>query len=532
MKPKYIKYFFSIIVVILIGLAIYFIYQQEKQTPENTVVEEKVEEAPILTDLRLGIVGYDTMNPILSKNRNVQELSRLVFEPLLTFDENYKLQPCLATEWSKTGDTSYVLKLRQDVKWQDGSNFTAADVKFTIDRLKEIPSIYAYNVQHVVAVDIIEDYLIKITVDGSIAFFEYNLTFPILCQQFYLEQDFQTTAKNNLPMGTGIFKVSSNEGGKITLKKNQNWWNRQEKEPKLETINVTLYNSMGEVYNAFKTGNVDLFSTNSTNLEQYIGTIGFHKKEYKGRQQDFLAINSNHPLLSRKEVRQAFNYTIDKNSIVANVFAGQYYTYDFPLEILSWVYSSQTNSAGYNPEQAKQVLLEAGWEYKNNTWQKVENYKTLRLNFNLIVQNNNATRVAVAESIKSNLDAIGIKLNLIKVSDNQYSNYLENKNYELLLTGNNLPLAPDVSTYFGANNLLNYQNEEASIILNDMPNIFDETLLKEKVKKLADIYKNEVPCISLYTNKNTVIYSQNLMGDITPNCYNIFYHIENWYRQY
>lgn len=533
MKQNYLKYIFLAVVIILIGLAIFFVYRDKKEEQNQTNVVEKEEEEPtILTEIRLPIVGYDTMNPILSNNRNVQDYARLVFDSLLTFDENYHLQPCLATEWSKSGDTSYLLKLRRDVKWQDGSAFTAADVKFTIDRLKETPSIYANNVQHVIQVDIIDDYTIKITVDMPISFFEYNLTFPILSNRFYLEQDFQTTEKNALPMGTGMYKVYQNDASIIVLKKNQNYWNIKEKDAKIDTITINKYTSMGEVYNEFKLGNVDLVTTQTLNLEEYVGTIGFNKKEYKGREQDFLALNCTQNVLSHKEVRQAISYAIDKNSIIANVYNGKYEICDFPLDFGMWCYESESNSSGYNPDQAKQVLIEAGWTYQNNSWRKVENYRTLRLSFNLVVNSDNQNRVAVAEIIKQNLENIGIKINIIKASNQQYQNYLNNKNYDMILTGNYLPLSPDLSTYFGENNISNFQNEEASSILKDLTSVAGDDVFKEKVKRLYEIYKTEVPAISLYLNKNTVIYSQNLIGDVTPNCYQIFYHIENWYRQY
>lgn len=108
---------------------------------------------------------------------------------------------------------------------------------------------------------------------------------------------------------------------------------------------------------------------------------------------------------------------------------------------------------------------------------------------------------------------------------------LENRNYELIIGGTNIGLSPELDTYLGDNNIANYTNEEVKTILNDIANIKDESLLKEKYKKLAEIYKNESPYKSLYMNKKTIIYSSKLMGDVTPNSYNIFYNIENWYKE-
>ena len=125
------------------------------------------------------------MNPILSNNKNVQDISKLIYDPLITLTADYKLEGCLAKEWAKQNDNSYLIKLRENVRWSDGERFTSEDVRFTIDRLKDTTSIYSYNVEHVTQVEIVDDYTLKITLDKEIPFFEYNLTFPILSKKLF-----------------------------------------------------------------------------------------------------------------------------------------------------------------------------------------------------------------------------------------------------------------------------------------------------------------------------------------------------------
>ena len=58
----------------------------------------------------------------------------------------------------------------------------------------------------------------------------------------------------------------------------------------------------------------------------------------------------------------------------------------------------------------------------------------------------------------------------------------------------------------------------------------DENILQEKYKRLIEIYKEDIPYISLYSNKYVVAYNSGLVGDISPNWYNLFYGIEGWYK--
>ena len=201
-----------------------------------------------------------------------------------------------------------------------------------------------------------------------------------------------------------------------------------------------------------------------------------------------------------------------------------------PLDYGSWIYQEQDASAGYNPDQAKKILIDGGWSYKSNYWQKIENYKTQRLQLNLAVKASDSTRVAVAQNIAAQLENQGIHVNIVQLSDDQYYNSINVKNYDMILCSINLSLTPDLTTFFGDNNIANYQNDEVRSIMEEVKNTTDENTLVNKYKRLAEIYKEDVPYISLYNNKFTVAYNTGLKGDVTPNWYNVFYHIADWYK--
>ena len=141
------------------------------------------------------------------------------------------------------------------------------------------------------------------------------------------------------------------------------------------------------------------------------------------------------------------------------------------------------------------------------------------------------TRVKIAEEIKKELENVGIKVSIEQISDTQYQKYLANHQYEILLTGVNTSLSPDLSGFLGESNLANYENEEIKQILQELNNITEENLQKEKYKRILEIYQKEVPYIGLYRNQDIVAYSASLMGEVDPNNYSIYYHLEEWYRQ-
>jgi len=533
MKNNILKYVFFIFIIIITIFTIYTINNQNtNKKQENIQSTAKQEEEEPEQVLNLGIAKFDTMNPILSSNKYIQSISKIIYEPLLSINNNYELENCIASEWAKTSETTYVIKLKENVKWSNGENCTAEDVLYTIDRLKEIinNNIYIYNVQYIIQAEILDTYTIKITLSREIPFFEYNLNFPIMCKNYFGQDNFEQSPKSKTPLGTGKYIIDLFQDSKIILKKNQNYWNIENYDSKIETVKISLYDSIGEMYNDFKLGKLDLVNTTNVNIQEYIGTIGYNKVEDIGREYDYLAFNMENNMLSNLEVRQAINYAIDKNAIIASVFKGKYAMANFPLPSSSWLYQGK-NENQYDAQRAKQILQDNGWEYKYNYWQKYVNYYTRKLNFRLVVNSSNPTRVRVAEMIKEQLEAIGIKVSIVKANDYTYNNYKNSKNYDMILCGTTIGTSPDLSRYFGEENVAKFKNEEAKTIINDLKNITDKELQKEKYKRLYEIYTNEIPYISLYHSYDITAYSKNLAGAISANWYNMFYNISNWSKK-
>ena len=528
MKSNWIKYIFVIFIIIILVIAVYKIRQDEeikKQEEEYTASnqDERVKE------LKLGIASFDTINPVLSKNKNVQNITKLIYEPLVNLTSDYKAEACLASEWAKESGNSYLIKLRENVRWSNGQAFTSQDVKFTIDRLKDTDTIYSANVQNVVGVDIVDDYTIRINLDSDIPFFEYNLTFPILSSSYYLGEDFTTSSKNTSPVGTGMFKITDVQSSYITLSKNTSYWNK-EKNSVIETITVNLYSSIGELYNSFKVGSIDLISTDNENIQEYIGTIGYTPREIKGREHTFLALNISNNYLSRPEVRKAIAYSIDKENINSNVLGNKCFVSSFPLDYGNWLYQDQDTSSGYNTEQAKKELTDAGWVLRSGSWQKTENRRTIRIELNILVRASDTRKVAVAQNIEGQLEAQGFIINIVQASDEQYNNLINTRGFDIALCSMTLSPSPNLDTFFGNNNIVNYSNEEVNNLLNETKNTTDENILKEDYKRLAEIYKTDMPYISLYNNKYIIAYNSGLVGDITPTWFYQFYGIEGWYK--
>lgn len=530
MKINKIKLFLCLCVLLgIVGVVIYFacgVKQEDKQGD----IDVKYEKTNMITNFRLGIAKYDSINPHITQNKDIIQIASLIFEPLLTITQDYRVENCLAKEWSKVSSKSYIIKLKDNVKWQDGSDFTAEDVKFTIEEIQNNKkSIYLENVKDIQKAEVVDNHTIRLELKNEIPFFEYRLIFPIISKKQYEGKDMAKSKE--LPIGTGKYKITRLDKEIIELTKEENWYNIEKEDSNIKTITISLYQDMGEVYNSFKLGNIDLVHTANLNYEEYIGSIGYQKKQYLGREYDYLAFNCTDAVLKNVEVRQAIQKAIDKGKIISSVLEQKAYVANFPLDYGHYLTKDLEWGGVFNQEEASKILKDNGWKLEYGIWSKIIDGRMRTLNFTVTVQENNDKRIKVAEEIKKQLETIGIKITIRKVSDNEYKKILTNHQYEILLTGVYNGYSPELNSFLGEGNLANYENTEINTLLEEVSTMSSEDLQKEAYKKIAETWRREVPYLGLYRNQVTVAYGQTVRGDVTPNNYSILYQFSQWYRQ-
>lgn len=338
MKEKNLKIIFFTIIIILIFLAIYIIIKNKNTKASDIKIVRKENE--ISNEIIIGITDFDTINPILSKNQDVQYISKLIYEPLIKIGQDFKLEQGLATEWNKLDEKSYLIRLNENKFWSNEKQFTAKDVEYSINYIKKQDTIYNDNVKNIEKIQAINDYTLKIYLLEPEEKFEYMLCFPIICE----EQN----------IGTGKFYIDMANENEIILKSKTN-----EKK-----IVIKIYENISKLYNAFSKEEVDTITTNNINFEEYIGTIGYNKKIICNRNFDYLKFD-----IDEVEVVKSISYAINKNEIIYKVYNNLYCRAEFPLQYGSYLYDEKIEYE-YNINKAKQILKDAGWEYNRKNLEK------------------------------------------------------------------------------------------------------------------------------------------------------------------
>lgn len=313
--------------------------------------------------LRVGIsrdvIGMD---PNIGYGVSSSSLQGNLFDTLVEFTEDGSLVPALAESWETPDPTTYVFHLRKGVTWHDGSPFTSADVKFTLERVldpeasftrqKELSVIERIETpdSHTVRVELREPYGALLDVFAGRELY--------IASKAWIEADNDPV---NDVMGTGPFMLQSYEpGSEYVLVRNDNYW--KEGLPYVDRLILRPYEDDNARINALRGGEVDFAEyipwTFLSVLERdrnFKVTVGYDSF-------NVVRINHNRPPFDDVRVRQALNYIIDRQAVLDVAFGG----YGMPITggLLPedhWAYNAHLDGTyETNWDKARELLAEAG----------------------------------------------------------------------------------------------------------------------------------------------------------------------------
>ena len=289
------------------------------------------------------------------------------YSRLIQYDINFtQLQGDLAESWEASADgTVYTLHLRDGVTWHDGEPFTSADVKFSLDLVKnpESASYLGAKFTLVSTVETPDDLTVVITLSEPNAAFLDSLTFLVMLPQHALaaipaadlaKSDWWSTS----PIGTGPFKWSAYEPGQyVELVAFDDYWRGR---PQLDRLINRYYPEAGSAVIALRAGDVQFTYLAPDEARALEGEPGFQVLSGPSQVTNYLTFNHTDPRFQDVRVRQAFMYAIDRQLIIDQLYQGA-------ATLSPCIYQNpayqpaDADPYAYDPEKARSLLAEAGW---------------------------------------------------------------------------------------------------------------------------------------------------------------------------
>lgn len=301
-----------------------------------------------------------------------------MYDSLVTFDTDMNIIPCLATEWNQDDELTWIFKLREDVTFHNGDAMTSADVVYSIKRVAASAKNSALF-SSLADAEAVDDYTVKFTLSAPAPTFLNNLanTSSAILPQKYMEEkgeEIITTA----PVGTGAYKfVEWNQGSDVKFEANENYWGGEV--PTKEVVMKVIPEPSQRTI-ALETGEIDAaYGVQSNDIERIEEDPNLTMMMAPALSTAYVCMNFEKPGIDNKLVREAIRVAIDSQSICDSVYYGAAVPDDTIIPFAAFGYQEDAAKIVYDPERAKSLLKEAGYENFSTNIYTADNQQSVEI---------------------------------------------------------------------------------------------------------------------------------------------------------
>jgi peptide/nickel transport system substrate-binding protein len=497
-----------------------------------------------------GLLNYSeygrtaTLDPVTSNETISLRITELVFNGLVGIDEKQELVPELAERWEASKDGRvYTFFLRKDVKWhpregEEARPFSADDVVFTYNIMMHPKTITPLKVRYefIEKVEKTGDYTVVFTLKRPILNALAKFSFKIIPKHGPRNQQFLTREDPfaRAPIGTGPYMLKTVTGdGEVVLLANPDYFKGRAHIDKFIAKPFADQNIMTQalMFNA-----VDMIVlVNPRNLPEVQGDKRFVMQPYNALSYSFFGYNMRNPLLADKKVREAIALALNRQEMLSSFFASQGTVISGPFAPGSWAYNLDVKPLGFNPDQARALLAEAGFRPGADGMME-KGGKKLALSLKVPIEKESEAVKRVVLAFQNYLKAVGIAVN---VEFKEWQAWKEDvfleHNFDIMFASWVFDDSADISSLFhsaeiGAwkNNFGGYSNPEVDGLIVEAKLTLDHEKRRTINRKLHAILAEEQPYTFLWTLTNYSAFHRKVRRvQIHP--YKFFSFADEWF---
>ncbi len=485
------------------------------------------------------------VNPIMMDQTNINKYAaELQFLPLMELDSKLNFQPMLAESVTTEDNIHFTVKLDANANWSDGTPITAQDVEFTFLKLASpvianaTMMLYRFEgvgdadnpfveegATSVAGVTVIDEKTVQFTTKEPIAlttfqsaYASYFLTLPKHVLEQYSDKELMTLDWFNHPdVVSGPYQLTDYDVNHyISYTANANYWKGA---PKIEKLNIKIVDS-SQVYAGLRSGEIDIALPSMTAIpqEDYENIEALDNVEVVyGAPVTNQSVFIQTANITDERVRQALLYAIDRNQILEQLMKGHGEVVDGFLSSAGPFFDESITATPYDPEKAKDLLEEAGWDGS----------KTLRF----YVNSGDGTFVNAAQVMVAQWAAVGIKVEVQTVDLATLMTVAGTTDYDLFAVQYTyVPLDPypDVAWLLGG------EGSWTSYSDDDVNSALTATQTAGSVEEMKDYYsivdkkvQEDVPMFSAYIISAQGAVNKRLTG-VNVDVYGFFNNIHEW----
>lgn len=436
---------------------------------------------------------------------NDQPSSRVsgnIYSRLVEIDKEMNIVPGLAESWNLESATSTVFNLRKGVKFHNGEELKASDIKFTLERMIASPAV-GHMVSAIDEIEIIDDYTVRIITGEPFGPLLYHLTHTASSMMNEKAVTLAGEDYGQHPVGTGPYKfVEWQIGDRIILKAFDDYYGEAQKVPNaifrniVEGTNRTIALETGEAHIAYDIEPIDINTVvNHDNLRL---------QEVESLATEFFGFNTQKAPFDNILVRQAIAYASNADDIVEAVLLGGGRPANSPIAPKVFGHNPNAKLYTQDVEKARALMAEAGLE---------EGFSTT------IWTNDTPLRIQKAQILQAQLRAINIDASIEVLEWGAFLDGTSRGEHEMFLLGwvastgdADFGLVPQFSSSSAgsAGNRTFYRNAEVDELLMRARGSIDQEERLELYGQVQEIIQEEVPFFSLYNRYMNVGVNKNV----------------------
>ncbi|ORJ61537.1 peptide-binding protein [Geothermobacter hydrogeniphilus] len=477
--------------------------------------------------------------PILATDSASSEINGLVYNGLVRYDKNLKLEGELAESWDISPDNlTITFHLRKGVKWHDGAPFTSADVMFTyrlyID--PDTPTAYAESYKQVKHAEAPDDYTFRVTYDKPYAPALGSWAMRILPKHLLDGVPITKSPLSRHPIGTGPFVFTEwQPGEKVVVEANPDYF---EGRPFLKRVVYRVIPDQTTQFLLLRNGDLDYMDLSPIQYQTQTDTLAFERRFNKYRYLAFsytyLGYNLERPLFKDRRVRQALSYAINKQEIIEGVLLGLGQAATGPYKPDTWVYNPNVKRYPYDPDKARALLAEAGWH--DSDGDGILDKDGQPLQFTIITNQGNDLRIKTGEIMQQRFREVGVSVKLRVIEWAAFlKDFIHAGNFDACILGWAGGPEPDQYNIWHSSktggrelNFIHFRNAEVDRLLEEGRRTFDQEKRKKIYDRFQEILAEEQPYTFLYVAESLPVVARRLRG-IEPAPAGITYNFIRWY---
>ena len=382
----------------------------------------------------------ENLNPIASDN--VYGGNQKFFNGLLRYAKDLTSEPDVASEMpSRSADGKTVtVKIRDDVKFHDGTPLKASDVAFTYSAIldEDSASPLATLLDTLDSAKAVDDDTVQFKLNRVDPAFFHKLQIGIVPAAQLQGKDIKTAAFNRKPIGSGPYVLKEFQpGGRIVMEANANYFRGA---PKIKRIVLTAVEDENARVALLEKGTIDAAGIVPKLVPRIRDNGAYNVIEVRTADARVAALPNHDPALGEPAVRRALSYAVDREKIVEGTLAGAGEPAYGPIMKGHWAYSPVAEKP-YDPAEAERRLDAAGWRQSGDG---TRTKGARKLSFTLVYPAADSVRKDIALAFASDMEKVGVDIKLEGLSWDVIEKRQDRGAVEF---GYGTPYDPDIELY-------------------------------------------------------------------------------------